>query len=181
MNTIQIPNQKRRTDTVSFRIDTNTRTALEEDARRLGLNLNTLVSQIFGRYITWERYAGRLRFLPASKDLWREVFQGMTRDTIEKIGRRLGETSAKEEILFLFQRINPGTVFRYIQLWSSHFDAFDHTYDGKKHFFTIHHDVNLNFSVFAKEYVSSMIQSTLARPAQFETVSPSSVTFNFEA
>jgi len=105
----------------------------------------------------------------------------MTRDTIEKIGRRLGETSAKEEILFLFQRINPGTVFRYIQLWSSHFDAFDHTYDGKKHFFTIHHDVNLNFSVFAKEYVSSMIQSTLARPAQFETVSPSSVTFNFEA
>jgi len=165
---------------VSFRINPVLRTGLEDEARKVGVNLNTLVSQIFSRYMTWERYAGQLKFLPVSKDLLREVFQSMQRETVERIARRLGESSAREQILFLFKQANIGAVLKFIDLWGSHFEACDHNYDGKKHFFTLHHDVNLNFSIFVKEYVSTMIQSTAARIVQFETVSPNSVTFSFD-
>jgi 5,10-methylenetetrahydrofolate reductase len=172
---------KKKTETVSFRLNATVRSTLEEEAKKLGINMNTLVSQIFSQYLDWERYADRLKFLPVSKHLLRETFQPMNRENVEKMARRLGETSARDEILFLFQQINLGTVVRFLELWSDHFDACEHRYDGRKHFFTLHHDVNLNFSYFAKEYVSSMMHSTIAKSVQFESVSANSVTFSFEA
>ncbi len=171
---------KKKTETVTFRVNSAVRLALEEDAKRLGINLNTLVSQIFSRYASWDRYAGQLKFLPVSKDLLREMFQPMQQDAVEKVARKLGEVSAREQILFLFQQMNLGSVIRFIELWSNHFDAYEHRFEGKKHFFTLHHDVNMNFSVFTKEYLSTMLQATLARNLQFENVSPNSVTFSFE-
>ncbi len=146
----------------------------------MGVNLNTLVSQILRQYVTWGRYAHKLKFVPASKEMLRKLFDALPKDTAETIGRDLGKTIAREEILFFFQQVRSASVLRFIEMWGSHFNAFEHHYDGKKHFFTIHHDVNSNFSVFAKEYLSSMVQSTLARLPQFEAASPNSISFNFE-
>ena len=181
MTSIPSREQKTKTETVSFRLNTLLRSNLEDEARKLGINLNTLVSQIFTKYVSWERYADRLKFLPVSKDLLRETFQPMQKDGIEKMARRLGENSAREQILFLFQQVNLGTVIRFLELWSSHFEASEHHYDGRRHYFTLHHDVNLNFSFFAREYVSSMLQSTISKPVQFENLSPNSVTFSFDS
>jgi hypothetical protein len=171
----------KRTETVSFRIQADLKSALEEDARRRGINPNALVSQIFNRYISWGRFVEQLKFIPVSKDFLRLIFEYMPRDQIEKIGRSLGESVAQEEILFLFSRLTHGTVLSFIELWASHFDAWDHQYEGGKHFFTVKHDVNLNFSLFTKEYVSTMLMNTLKTSVRFETMSPNSVTFVFES
>jgi len=48
------------------------------------------------------------------------------------------------------------------------------------HYYTVHHDVNLNFSIFIKEFVTTMIKETVPRTVKFETVGPNSVTFSFE-
>ncbi len=145
------------------------------------MNLNTLVSQIFTRYVGWWRYAEKLKFLPTSKDLLRELFQAIGKEQLVKIGARLGESHAPEEVLFLFRQINPATVLRFIDLWSSHFDACERHIDSRRCYFTIHHDVNMNFSLFTKEYLSAMVQSTLGKSVQFEKVSPNSISFNFES
>lgn len=171
---------RKRTETVSFRVDSDLRSTLEEEARKQKVNLNTLVSQILGQYASWGRYAGRLKLLPISKDLLKELFNSKEKEGIERIGKVLGENLGREQILFLFQESSPRAVLRYVDLWGSHFDAYEHRSDGKRHFFTLHHDVNLSFSVFIKEYVSSMIQTMLSKPVQFETISPNSVTFNLE-
>ncbi|HEX4919540.1 MAG TPA: hypothetical protein VFV92_02230 [Candidatus Bathyarchaeia archaeon] len=173
------PSQSRKTETVSYRIRPDLKSALEEEARRLGINPNALVSQIFSRHISWGRYIGRLNFVPVSKDFLRFVFETLSGDDIGRIAKLLGESQAHEELLFLFQHISPGTVLMFMDLWASHFDAWDHKYDGGKHLYTIKHDVNLNFSFFTKEYVSSLIQSTLGAKVDFEAMSPNSVTFSF--
>jgi hypothetical protein len=165
---------------VSFRVPSNLRLILEGEARKTGVALNTLVTQIFARYASWGQFAGRLKLLPINKDLLREIFQSMQKEKIVEIGKRLGETTAREEILFLFQQVNPQTVVDYMDVWTSHFDACKHHYDGKTHFYTVHHDVNLNFSIFTKEYLSSMIQSTIPRIVNFERVTPNALTFSFD-
>jgi hypothetical protein len=48
------------------------------------------------------------------------------------------------------------------------------------HFYTFHHDVNLNFSHFIKEYMTSLLQTTILIIPRFENVGPNSVTFSFE-
>jgi len=169
-----------KTDTVSFRVPSDVRIILEDEARRSKVTLNTLVTQIFARYASWGQFSGRLKLLPVNKDLLREIFQPMQKERIIEIAKRLGETTGREEILFLFQQISPRTVLEYMDVWASHFDACKHHYDGKTHFYTVHHDVNLNFSIFTKEYVSSMIQSTIPSTVRFEAMSPNALTFSFE-
>ncbi len=168
------------TDTVSFRIDSNLRDTLEEEAKKNRTSLNTLVSQILFRYADWWRYAGRLGLIPVSKDLLRDVFKSLDKPELEDLGRRFAETSGREHVLYLYQQISLGTILQFLDLWSSHFDAYEHRYDGKMHFYTVHHDVNLNFSIFVKEFVSTMILGTVPRTVRFETVAANSVTFSFE-
>lgn len=171
----------KKTETVSYRIRSELRTALEEEAKRLGINPNALVSQIFSRHISWGRYVGRLNFIPVSKDFLRLVFESLSKEDSEKIARSLGESAAHEELLFLFQHISPGTILLFIDLWASHFEAWDHQYESGKHFFTIKHDINLNFSEFTKAYVSSLLESTTGTRVAFEAMTPNSVSFTFES
>ncbi len=168
------------TDTVSFRIDSSLRASLEDEAKKNRTSLNTLVSQILSRYADWGRYAGRLGLIPVSKDLLRDVFKSLDKSELEELGSRFAETSGREHVLYLFQQVSLGTILQFLDLWSSHFDAYEHRYDGKTHFYTVHHDVNLNFSIFVKEFITTMIIETVQRTVQFETVAPNSVTFSFE-
>ncbi len=171
---------RKRTENISLRLDSDLRSILEEESRRNRVNFNTLVSQIFWQYASWGRFATKLRLLPTTKDLLRELFQAVPKETIEEIGTRLGETSGHEQILFLFQRVNSGTVLRFLELWGSHFDAFEHRIEGGRHLFTIHHDINLKFSTFIKTFVASMLKSTGNKTPEFESVSPNAVTFSYE-
>jgi hypothetical protein len=170
----------KKTETVSYRIRADLRSALDEEARRLGINPNALVSQILTRHIDWGRYIGRLNFIPVSKDFLRLIFDYLPIEEIEKTARSLGEAAAHEEILFLFTRISPATLISFLNLWASHFDATDHQYDGGKHVFTVKHDVNLNYSRFTKEYLSSLLRSTIGAKVDFAAMTPNSVTFTFE-
>lgn len=47
----------------------------------------------------------------------RLMFESFPRENLEKIARMLGEGAAHEELLFLFQRITPGTILQFIELW----------------------------------------------------------------
>src|SRR6266705_2789947 len=86
---------RKSTETVSFRVNSELKIALEDEARRLGVNLNTLVCKIFSRYTSWDRYAERMKLLPVSKDLLREMFQPLQKESIEASARRLGENSGR--------------------------------------------------------------------------------------
>lgn len=168
------------TDTVSFRIDSSLRENLEEEAKKNRTSLNTLVSQILSRYADWWRYVGKLGLIPVSKDLLRDVYKSLDKPELEELGKRFAETSGREHVLYLFQQLTFGTILQFLDLWSSHFDAYEHRYDGKMHYYTVHHDVNLNFSIFVKEFVTTMIKESVPRQVKFETVGPNSVTFSFE-
>jgi hypothetical protein len=170
----------KKTETVSYRIRSDLKSALADEARRLGINPNALVSQIFDRHISWGRYVEQLKFIPVSKDFLRLVFDSVPQKEAEKIGRVLGESSVREEILFLFSRITPETILSFMDIWASHFDAWDHQRERDKHVFTVKHDVNLNYSHFTKEYVSAVLNGSMETGVRFETMSPNSLTFVFE-
>src|SRR2546428_6014373 len=99
-----------KTDTVSFRVPSNLRLILEDEARRSKVTLNTLATQIFTRYATWGQFSGRLKLLPVNKDLLREIFQPMQKEKIVEIANRVGETTGREEILFLCDQVNQQAV-----------------------------------------------------------------------
>ena len=175
-----LKDSKRKTRTMTFRIDLNIESALAQESRRLGTSLNSLVNHVLERYVASGSLSDQLDLVPVSKDLLRELFGLADKKTISQIGARLAETSGREHILFLFQQLNLSTVLRYLDIWRSYYDGSQHRQEGKTHFFTVRHDVNINFSTFIKEYVTTMIQNTVPRQVRFETVAPNSVTFSFD-
>src|SRR5207245_4101393 len=86
---------------------------------------------------------------------------------------------ARDHILFLVRQPTLATVIRFLYFCGGHFQAWDHHYDGRRHLFTMHHDVNLNYSIFVKEYVLSILETVAPRPAEFD-ISPNSISFSFE-
>src|ERR1700756_2900473 len=121
MGAASAPNTLRKTETVSYRIRPDLKLALEEEARRMGINPNALVSQLFARHISWGRYVGQLKFIPVSKDFLRLIFDSMRQEQIENIARNLGQSAAHEERLFLFQHIPPETILEFTDPWARHF------------------------------------------------------------
>src|SRR6266436_10282313 len=171
---------RERTDTVSFRIGSGIRLSLEEEAKKSGVTLNTLVSQILSYHTGWGRYARMLKLIPMSKDHLRQVYSSITKERIHEIARGIAETAGRETIMLLFQHIDISSVMDFIEIWGNHFDAYEHRYNGRAHFYTFHHDVNLNFSHFIKEYMTSLLQTTISIVPHFEKVGPNAVTFSFE-
>src|SRR5438132_13651764 len=96
----------------------------------------------------------------------------MPREKIQEMAKRLAETIGREHILFLFQRIDLPCVMEFIEIWGNHFDAYEHRFNGKTHFYTCHHDVNLNCSHCIKAYMRSPIQTTISRIPLCYTVGP---------
>ena len=178
--TLEQPRPRQRMETVSFRLDGKLRTSLEDEATRVGTSLNGLVSQTLQRHTSWGRYADGLGLIPVSKDLLRIVFQKLNREEIVEAAHESAVSSGSEHVLFLFQEISFSTVLRFLDLWRSHFDASHHRYDMKKHYYTVHHDVNKNYSIFVKEFVNALVQNTIPRPVNFEAVTPNAVTFSFD-
>src|SRR5207247_4718228 len=112
---------RQRTDTVSFRIGSGLRLSLEEEAKKSGVSLNTLVSQILTYHTGWGRYARMLKLIPMSKDHLREVYHAMTKEKIHEIAKSVAETAGREHILFLFQHINLDSGMELFMMWDKCF------------------------------------------------------------
>ncbi len=180
LNRITTLRQGRGTNTVSFRIDRQLYSTLQDEAKKNRTSLNTLVSKVLAHYVEWWRYAEKLKLIPVSKDLLRDVFGLLDKPELQDVAKKFAETSAREQVLYLFQQVSLRTLVQFLDLWYHNFDAYEHRYDGMTHVYTIHHDINLNFSIFVKEFVSAIIQATVPRSVHFETVTSNSVTFSFE-
>lgn len=165
-------------ETVTFRIASEIRSKLTEEARRSGTSLNSLVSQILSTYDLWGRQAKELGLLPFNKAILRELFNVINRDSLEAIAKRAGETVAREEIIFLFNEVSPETVRRYIELRGTHFSAYHHRYENGRHYFTLQHDLGINFSLFLKGYLSAAVKSAIEKTLDFWDTSPNSVSFS---
>ncbi len=172
---------RERTDTVSFRIGNGIRLSLEEEAKKSGVTLNTLVSQILSYHTGWGRYARMLKLIPMSKDHLRQVYSSITKERIHEIAKGIAETAGRETIMLLFQHIDISSVMDFIEIWGNHFDAYEHRYNGRIHSYTLHHDVNSNYSYFIKEFVTTLIENIIPRTVRFEHLGPNSVSFSFEA
>lgn len=172
---------RHKTETISLRIDSKLKLLLSQEAKKRRINLNALASQIFTGYIDWWRYSEELHLVPFNNEVLKEIFQSLNRESIDNVARKAGELTAREEIMFLFNRIDLDTLLRYIEIRSAHFSAYHHWMEGGMHHFTLQHDLGINFSLFSKGYIASMIRGTIGGSVDFLDVSPNSITYRITA
>ena len=83
-----------KTVTRSFRINESAFLALEEEAKKRNISINTLVNQLFISYANFDRYFQRLGMIKISKVTFRKVLNAAPANEIVEVAREVAQNSS---------------------------------------------------------------------------------------
>ena len=85
--------------TRSFRISETAFLALEEEAKKRNLSVNTLVNQLFLSFANFDRYFQRFGMVKISKVAYRKTLKAAANEEIVELAREVARNSGKVIIL----------------------------------------------------------------------------------
>jgi len=83
-----------KTVTRSFRINESAFLALEEEAKKRNISLNTVVNQLILSYANFDRYFQRLGMLKMSKVTFRKILKAAADKEIVELAREVAQNSS---------------------------------------------------------------------------------------
>ena len=155
---MQDTNGKKASVTLSCRLDKTLYNLLQNDAKDKGITLNSLINSISKRYVSWERYAAEVGFIPLAKETVRLIFENLDEKKMHKIAEHLGMTIPKELILLMFKKVDFESIVSFIELTSSRYGMVQHTNSEDHHDMILYHDVNEQFSKFLSCVIKTMAE-----------------------
>jgi hypothetical protein len=165
----------------SFRIKDDVLKALEREAQKRGVSLSSLVNKTLENYVTCDMYFEELGFILVSKEFLRKTFSELNEKHVEELGRDLGLAVAKEYVSYFFPEVNSDTLVKFLDLWFRRFQSYQHRVDDNNnlHYFTVNHDINMNFSIALKAMLEGLIEPIFKRNIDFKDLASRAITFSF--
>lgn len=167
----------------TFRIEQDVIKSLEKLAARRDISLSAVVNKILKNYINYEMYFEELGFLLVSKNFLRRTFEVLDQKYIEELGREYGLTIAREYVSYFYPQVNTDTLIQFLEIWFKRFQSTQHRVDKDNynlHYFTINHDINMNFSLVIQSILEGLIEPIIKSAIEFTNVTPSAITFSFK-
>ena len=154
------------------------------EGTRIAHELSPLTTFVF------KRKTSQWGFL-VSKDFLRKVFSKIEKaEDIEEFGQELGLTTAKEYVSYFFPQVNSNSLVQYLDLWFRRFQSYQHRIDNdmynsdninaERHYFTVIHDINMNFSIALKTILQGLIVPIIKSDIEFRDITASAVSFSFK-
>lgn len=110
------------------------------------MSLNSLVSQVFDRYLKLWVYDASYGFIPVNEEILREGLSKMNDKEIEKTARSHAMKFHVEMIRYIYGELTYEAVVDYLDVFGQRFRAYKHFTKGSRHTVTIFHGVSLQFS-----------------------------------
>jgi hypothetical protein len=150
-----------RTVTRSFRINESSFLALEEEAKKRNISVNTLVNQLFLSYANFDRYFERLGFLKMSKVTFRMILEAAPEMEIIELAREAAQNSSRVIILARYGALSLTGVLNYLNNAAdyAYYFEYNEVYSpGERRVITLIHSYGENGSIFVKAYVKSLFE-----------------------
>lgn len=171
----------------SFRIEQGVLRALDKEAIKRGVSLSSFVNKILKNYITSEMYFEELGFILISKDFLRKIFAKIDEKDVEEFSGEFGLTIAKEYLTYFYPRVDGSTLVQFLDIWFKRFQSYHHRIDKEHedghniiHYFSVNHDINMNFSIAMKAMLEELIEPLIKVAVKFGDTTPSTIAFSFE-
>lgn len=162
-----MPKVPEKTVTRSFRISENAFLALEEEARKRNLSLNTLVNQLFLSYANFDRYFQKFGMVKVSKVSYRKTLKAVPDDEIVQLAREVAENSGKVILLAKNGTLSLKGVLEYLRNLADYAYFFEYNEalspEGKN-VITLTHSLGEKFSLFMKSYSKSLFEQIAMYP-----------------
>ncbi|MDE1766457.1 MAG: hypothetical protein KGI27_09350 [Thaumarchaeota archaeon] len=164
----------------SFRANENTLLELEKESATRNIHTSSLINEILDAYVSHSRHFEQLEFVPVPKDFLRKWIPRISKIGLEKDARELGVVIAREYISYFFEDVNGRTLAEFLDVWLGRLGPHQHKIKDGTHWYAVNHDINMQFSIHLKEFLSALIESITMKPVRFIEVTPNVVTFSFE-
>jgi hypothetical protein len=192
----------------SIRMEENVFNLLQKEAERQGISFNSLINKTLKNYVNSEMHFEQLGFLLVSKDFLRKTFAELQDEKrLEELGKELGLTVAKEYVSYCFPKVDSCTLIQFLDIWFRRLQSYKHIVDTSRvkdinviieegirkeneeeyqqlqrkeiHYFTVNHDININFSIALKAGLEGLIEPIIKSPIVFKQITSNSISFSF--
>ena len=156
-----------KTVTRSFRINEGAFLALEEEARKRNISLNTLVNQLFLSYANFDRYFQKFGMLKISKVAYRRTLKALSDQEIVEAAREVAQNSARVVLLTRYGTLSLVGVLEYLKSLAEHAYWFEYNEvlsSGKERVVTLTHSLGEKFSIFMTAYSKSLFEQIAMNP-----------------
>ncbi|HXP53024.1 MAG TPA: hypothetical protein VN922_23975 [Bacteroidia bacterium] len=178
----------KKSQSVSFRLDSNTLDELQREADLGYISLNVLVNRVLKRYSDWGTYENRIGMMPVPKIMLTLIDKavaiakkngvgdeviGQWRGEIIKQAAEVAFSKMKDAVWLMKKQYNVTAVLAVLQdyMTASGIIADHRIESGKKHVFVIQHELGENWSLFTKELLK-LIFENLAKVTAEVNVTP---------
>ena len=145
----------------SFRISESAFLALEEEAKKHNISLNTLVNQLFLSYANYDRYFQKLGMLKISKPAFKKILSTAPEKDIIETAREVAQNSARVIILARYGSMSLTGVLDYLRSLADYGNFFEYNETPPsegKHIITLIHSLGNRFSVYLRAFMTSLFE-----------------------
>jgi hypothetical protein len=151
---------KEKTVTISFRISETALRALQEDAKKQNVSLNTLANQMFTSYADYDRFLEKFHMVKLSIPTLKRIINAATDEAIVDAGSAAGGSVPESFILAKTGSLSVQSALDYLKLMGAHANLFDYsevTHEGKTSV-TLTHDLGTKGSLFLTRYAEAIFK-----------------------
>jgi len=156
---------------------------LDDEAERMGISVNALVGTILKTYTEFTRYLSKIDMIVINREFITSLLESHDEQSLYTLGLKLGETVARDTILFWKKELTERSVLEYIEkiiCRYGHLGTYDEVSQADNRIIVIRHRLGRKGSKFFEGYLRSALKNIIERDAVFE-VTDSSVKFDLRS
>lgn len=163
----------------SFRVNEKALGALQEEAARQSVSVNTLVNQLLLDYSEFGRFLQRVNALRLSRKTFAEILSMVSEDSLAKAGVSAGKSAPVALIASKWGKVNVNTVIEYIHDLSAYANLFEYyeKNENERWTITLMHELGPKWSAFLANYIGEAFVAGGVQPKT--KISDRAVIFNF--
>lgn len=157
---------REKTSTRSFRISDSGLLALQEEANRKGVSVNTLLNQLLLSYSRYDRFIKRAGLVKLTSSTFRRIVEAGTEESLSGAGRKAGGSITKAIITARAGRVNAASVIDFLRDTGDYSDLYEFSEfkrDGDL-VITLTHPYGKKGSVFLQGYIEALLGLVDAHP-----------------
>ena len=157
-----------KTATASFRLDESALNALQEDAKKQNVSVNTLLNQLVLTYANYDRPMKRFHMIKVPASSFKHILLAATDEAIIEAGKSTGKDVPGTYIRARWGELTVENALSYLKSTADNTNLFEYSevMHGGKVNVTLTHDFGAKGSLFLQRYVQAIFEP-LGRPPKF--------------
>lgn len=161
--------QKKKTETMSFRIDSQILDKLRTESESQGISLNVLANKIFSRYVDWDMFEPKVGMVPIARPIVTALFQKLSEQETVELAKKIGKSIVSDIATFMKGSLDIDSFVSWFvtRMKISDFEM-NHTVRNSTHRYIIKHDLGYNWSLYHKTVLELIFNDVFEKKINFE-------------